>query len=156
MNYSSTDNSVWCTNRYTERSEEIPFCLKLFSLVSSHTFVSCKRRDTRRIKNFQRPSRNVRVAQSEFYERVNAFIRLLSHPFIRHYILKWERSIDRYRSDPQRRAILWPRVATRAVSLIKHRVHIGNNGCALNHVKRQSFPLVRIIQTSVLSYGAPV
>lgn len=40
------------------------------------------------------------------------------------------------------------RVATRAITLIKHRVHIGNNGRALNRVKRRSFPLVGIIQTS--------
>lgn len=91
------------------------------------------------------------MVRREFYERVDDRIRLLSRSFIRHYILKWEQSIDRYWFDVtncRRRAILWPHVATRVITLIKHRVHIGNNGRALNHVKRRSFPLVGIIQTS--------
>jgi len=59
----------------------------------------------------------------------------------------WSISIRRLRSS--QRAILWPRGAARAITLIKHRVHIGNNGRrAWNRVKRRSSSLVGIIQTS--------
>lgn len=90
------------------------------------------------------------MVRREFYECVDAFIAFF-YQALRFKMRTIDRSIDIDTdvSNRRRRAILWPRVATRAITLIKHRVHIGNNGRALNRVKRRSFPLVGIIQTSV-------
>lgn len=68
MNYNPADNSAWCTNRHTERSEEIPLCLKLFYLISLHTFIS--RRSECRIKSFWRILEILTMVWCTFHEHV--------------------------------------------------------------------------------------
>ena len=95
MNYSPADNGAWCTNRHTERSEEIPLCLKLFYFISLHTFIL--RRSERKIKSFQRILEilNGSSLWRAFYERVGA----LQRSFILNVtFLKREWSVNQYQS----------------------------------------------------------